>query len=270
MKWQEDLQKKFLEAIEKSERDRAAREEAWKVQEAARMNREREFLVKEKAISAAKDTTILAFLQKLSRHMKLPVQVLENLDQMFEQPFEKQGIVLKEPLDLLVNGTTETFGQMSSSRWPKAEVEALIMLKTDLDSKYQHNGTKGTLWEDISACIKKLGYCRNAKRCKEKWENINKYYKRVKYGDKKRPGYSKTCSYFGMLDTLYVEKSKDGEYKSESGDFNTRPQQILMQMIGGQQQSLGEYEQDQDNYEEVELGNGSGDVVINCPSVPLE
>ncbi|XP_075510487.1 trihelix transcription factor DF1-like isoform X2 [Primulina tabacum] len=269
---QEDLQKKFLEVIEKIEMDRAAREEAWKVQEAARMKREREFLAKEKAISAAKDAAILAFLQKLSRHIKLPVQVPDNLDKMFEQPFEKQGIVLKEPVDLLVNGTTETSTQMSSSRWPKAEVEALIMLKTDLDSKYQDNGSKGTLWEDISTCMKKLGYSRNAKRCKEKWENINKYYKRVKYGDKKRPGYSKTCPYFGMLDTLYADKSKDGEYKSGSGDFNMRPEQILMQMIGGQQQSLGEYEpdQDQDNYEEVEEGNGSGDAAINCPSAPLE
>ncbi|XP_073044753.1 trihelix transcription factor DF1-like isoform X1 [Primulina eburnea] len=270
---QEDLQKKFLEVIEKIERDRAAREEAWKVQEAARMKREREFLAKEKAISAAKDVAILAFLQKLSRHMKLPVQVPENLDKMFEQAFEKQGIVLKEPVDLLVNGTTETSTQMSSSRWPKAEVEALIMLKTDLDSKYQDNGLKGTLWEDISTCMKKLGYSRNPKRCKEKWENINKYYKRVKYGDKKRPGYSRTCPYFGMLDTLYAEKSKDGEYKSYSGDFNMRPEQILMQMIGGQQ-SLGEYEpdqdQDRDNYEEVEEGNGSGDAAINCPSAPLE
>ncbi|XP_073148791.1 trihelix transcription factor DF1-like [Henckelia pumila] len=249
---QEDLQKKFLETIEKSEMDRAAREEAWKVQEAARMKREQEFLAKERAISATKDTAVFTFLQKLSHHMKLPVQVPENLDQVFEQSFQKQGDVMKVLVDSQVNGTAETSKQMSSSRWPKAEVEALIMLKTDLDTKYQDNGTKGTLWEQMSTCMKQLGYDRNAKRCKEKWENINKYYKRVKYSDKKRPGHSKTCPYFGMLDTLYAEKSKD--------DRELKPEQILMQMIGQQQQSLREYEED----------DGSGDVATNCPSVPLE
>ncbi|KAE8691222.1 Detected protein of unknown function [Hibiscus syriacus] len=53
-------------AIEKCEQDRMAREEAWKVQELARSNRERELLMQERSIAAAKDAAVLAFLQKFS------------------------------------------------------------------------------------------------------------------------------------------------------------------------------------------------------------
>ncbi|WOL10060.1 trihelix transcription factor GTL1-like isoform X1 [Canna indica] len=94
----------------------------------------------------------------------------------------------------------------SSSRWPKAEVHALIKLRSGLDSRYQEAGPKGPLWEEISAGMQRLGYNRSAKRCKEKWENINKYFKKVKESNKKRPEDSKTCPYFHQLDALYRRK----------------------------------------------------------------
>ena len=96
----------------------------------------------------------------------------------------------------------------SFSRWPKVEVEALIKLRTSLDIKYQDSGPKGPLWEEISAAMKKIGYNRNAKRYKEKWENINKYFKKVKESNKKRPEDSKTCPYFHQPDALYREKKQ--------------------------------------------------------------
>ncbi|GAB2270636.1 hypothetical protein Dimus_005516 [Dionaea muscipula] len=95
----------------------------------------------------------------------------------------------------------------SPSRWPKAEVQALIDLRTNMDQKYQESGPKGPLWEEISASMRRLGYNRSAKRCKEKWENINKYFKKVKESNKKRPEDSKTCPYFHQLDAIYREKS---------------------------------------------------------------
>ncbi|CAN4081169.1 unnamed protein product [Withania somnifera] len=107
------------------------------------------------------------------------------------------------------NGAGESYSPASSSRWPKAEVEALIKLRTNLDVKYQENGPKGPLWEEISAGMRKIGYNRNPKRCKEKWENINKYFKKVKESNKKRPEDSKTCPYFHQLDALYKEKAKN-------------------------------------------------------------
>ncbi|GJU11754.1 trihelix transcription factor GT-2-like protein [Tanacetum coccineum] len=100
--------------------------------------------------------------------------------------------------------------QPSPSRWPKAEINALIKLRTTLDTKYQESGPKGPLWEEISSAMRKLGYNRNAKRCKEKWENINKYYKKVKESSKKRPEDSKTCPYFHQLDAIYREKAGSG------------------------------------------------------------
>lgn len=51
-----------------------------------------------------------------------------------------------------------------------------------------------------------MGYKRSAKRCKEKWENINKYFKKVKESNKKRPEDAKTCPYFHQLDALYRKK----------------------------------------------------------------
>eukprot|EP00262_Sarcandra_glabra_P005231 TRINITY_DN1660_c1_g1_i1.p1 TRINITY_DN1660_c1_g1~~TRINITY_DN1660_c1_g1_i1.p1 ORF type:complete len:529 (-),score=148.24 TRINITY_DN1660_c1_g1_i1:72-1658(-) len=95
----------------------------------------------------------------------------------------------------------------ASSRWPKTEVLALIKLRSGLENRYQEAGPKGPLWEEISAGMQRLGYKRSAKRCKEKWENINKYFKKVKESNKKRPEDAKTCPYFHQLDALYRRKS---------------------------------------------------------------
>jgi len=97
-------------------------------------------------------------------------------------------------------------GGATSSRWPKAEVHALIQLRSNLDTRYQEAGPKGPLWEEISAGMRRLGYNRNAKRCKEKWENINKYFKKVKESNKRRPEDSKTCPYFHQLEAIYRKK----------------------------------------------------------------
>ena len=76
---QEELQKKFLEAIEKREHDRIAREEAWRVQEMQRINREREILAQERSIAAAKDAAVMSFLQKIAEQQNLG-QVSTNIN----------------------------------------------------------------------------------------------------------------------------------------------------------------------------------------------
>ncbi|XP_024175246.1 trihelix transcription factor GTL1 isoform X2 [Rosa chinensis] len=98
----------------------------------------------------------------------------------------------------------------SSSRWPKAEVLALIKLRSGLETRYQEAGPKGPLWEEISAGMQRMGYKRNPKRCKEKWENINKYFKKVKESNKARPEDAKTCPYFHELDALYRKRVLGG------------------------------------------------------------
>ncbi|KAM7514302.1 hypothetical protein LguiA_003885 [Lonicera macranthoides] len=253
---QESLQNKFIEAIEKSETERAAREEAWKMQEMARAKKEKEILAQERAVSAAKDAAVIAFLQKISDQANPLVQLQEN-----QVPIEKN---VEKHLFGIGNGNGT-----SSSRWPRVEVEDLIRLRTNLD--YQDNGAKGSLWEEISSAMKKLGYDRSAKRCKEKWENINKYYKRVKESNKKRPEDSKTCPYFHMLESIYEMKSKKGD----GSGYNLKAEDILMQMMGHQQQEQsmtdnGESENaDQNEEEDGEEENDDDDngddyqVVVN-------
>ncbi|KAF9687080.1 hypothetical protein SADUNF_Sadunf02G0056600 [Salix dunnii] len=217
IKKQEDLQEKFLETVEKCERERMAREEAWRVQEMARINREHETLIQERSTAAAKDAAVVAFLQKISGQQdSIQTQEIQQ-PTTTPTPPPPQPLQLRAPptslapvtkLEVPKRDNGDNFTVSSPSRWPKVEVQALINLRANLDIKYQENGAKGPLWEDISAGMKKIGYNRSAKRCKEKWENINKYFKKVKDSNKKRPEDSKTCPYFDQLDALYKEKNK--------------------------------------------------------------
>ncbi|XP_047337492.1 trihelix transcription factor GTL1-like [Impatiens glandulifera] len=117
-------------------------------------------------------------------------------------------------------GTSIGGSEPSSSRWPKEEILALIQLRSGLEYRYLEAGPKGPLWEDISAGMQRIGYKRNAKRCKEKWENINKYYKKVKESNKKRPEDAKTCPYYHQLDELYRNRILGGGGSgSGSGGF---------------------------------------------------
>lgn len=232
---QEKLQKKFVEALEKCEVERLAREE-WKMQELARIKKERERLNQERSIAAAKDAAVLSFLKVFSEQVGT-VQFPENLISV-ENLTEKQddGNVDRNTStqENINNGNSN---QISSSRWPKEEIDALIQLRTNLQMKYQDNGPKGPLWEEISLAMKKLGYDRSAKRCKEKWENINKYFKRVKESNKKRPEDSKTCPYFQQLDALYKQKSKKIVNNPANPNYELKPEELLMHMMGGQEES---------------------------------
>ncbi|KAL9249135.1 Trihelix transcription factor DF1-like protein [Drosera capensis] len=226
MEKQEDFQRRFLDAIERRDRDRVAREEAWKAQETARLDRERRSRIREQAAGAAKEAALFAFLQKLSEQhgIPLPPQLLQQNPNSLQQslppraqpettmtmpPPESQQKMNQLAIVAAAeeNVNTRLRAGLSSSRWPIAEVETLIDLRTKLEQKYEESGPKGPLWEEISADMRRLGYNRNAKRCKEKWENINKYYKKVKESNKRRPEDSKTCPYFHQLEAIYRQKT---------------------------------------------------------------
>ncbi|PQM39286.1 trihelix transcription factor GT-2-like [Prunus yedoensis var. nudiflora] len=253
---QEDLQKRFLEAIEKREHEKMVREEAWRMQEMARVNREREILAQERSIAAAKDAAVMSFLQKISEQQQNPnqsqnqtpppgqSQINNNLLQLQPPPLvppppRQPAPPPQQPatnFDLVPkpnnNGENNNLSSpASSSRWPKVEVQALIKLRTSLDSKYQENGPKGPLWEEISGAMRKLGYNRSSKRCKEKWENINKYFKKVKESNKRRPEDSKTCPYFHQLDSLYRERNK-----FDHNNVNPKPENSVPLMVRPEQQ----------------------------------
>ncbi|KAK9080776.1 hypothetical protein SSX86_000534 [Deinandra increscens subsp. villosa] len=276
---QEEMQLKFLDTLERRERDRMAREEAWRLQEMAKMKREHELLVQERSMVAAKDAAVISFLQKITEqnpNTVIPqISAMQLLQQQQQQQQNHPSVAVAvsaptpvssappppppqltpslqvvpiaapattpvpvsvpvpapSPAQTIKNldngggggGGGENLLQPSPSRWPKAEINALIHLRTTLDTKYQESGPKGPLWEEISSAMRKIGYNRNAKRCKEKWENINKYYKKVKESSKKRPEDSKTCPYFHQLDAIYREKANSSTSTNTNTNTNTNP-----------------------------------------------
>lgn len=104
--------------------------------------------------------------------------------------------------------STNKEGEDIGKRWPRDEVLALINIRSSLSSgsindQEKEGGGKCSLWERISQGMSVLGYKRSAKRCKEKWENINKYFRKTKDANKKRSIDSRTCPYFHQLSSLY-------------------------------------------------------------------
>ncbi|KAF9601291.1 hypothetical protein IFM89_018401 [Coptis chinensis] len=187
-----------------------AREEAWKTQEMERLNREHETLVEERLAATTRNAAVIAFLEKVSEQKDSPLSMERTVDNLH--------------LDKGRN-----FIKMSCSRWPKAEVQALIVLRSDLEHRYQGNIPKGSLWEEISAAMRRFGYNRSAKRCKEKWENINKYFRKVKESNKMRPEDSKTCPYFHQLEALYKDKM-DKIDKVLSPSYGLKAEDLVMHM----------------------------------------
>ncbi|CAL9125038.1 unnamed protein product [Musa textilis] len=248
MERQEAMQQRFLEAIDKREQDRMKREEAWRLQEMSRLSREQELLVQERAMAAFRDSAVVSYLQKISgQSIPLPAtpaaassvaphppQPSHDLPTptLPQQPQQQRDAQQSSATQMALISSEAQEGQgsgsfepSSSSRWPKAEVHALIDLRSSLESRYQDSGPKGPLWEEISTGMQRLGYNRSAKRCKEKWENINKYFKKVKESNRKRPEASKTCPYFHQLDALYRKKllgSSGGGTSSSSMGVKTQ------------------------------------------------
>jgi len=233
---QEAMQRKFLEAMERREQDRMVREEAFKRQEMARVTRDHELRAQEQALTASRDAALVAFLQKVTgQTLQLPqmpppqeitavpkpvqatmttppppaatVASSTGLDQTLNHHHHQSSTLVHEAdIHEDQQQADQKDGSGSSldpKRWPKPEVNDLIRLRSSMETRFQEAGPKGPLWEEISGDMSRLGYNRNAKRCKEKWENINKYFRKTKESNKKRPENAKTCPYFHQLDTLY-------------------------------------------------------------------
>ncbi|KAF8393619.1 hypothetical protein HHK36_021864 [Tetracentron sinense] len=209
MDHQEGLHRKILEVIERRDQERADRDEAWKREEAVNSNREAIIRAHEQALASSREATIVSYLEKITgQSINLPIRTqFEFQPQIPDEPL-KEG----KPIE-----TSNLVRDVSiNSRWPKAEVQALIRVRSSLESKFQEPRLKGYLWEEISSSMASMGYQRSAKRCKEKWENINKYFRKTKDSAKKRPKHSKTCSYFHQLDQLYSRPLISGSSSQSS------------------------------------------------------
>lgn len=225
---QESMQKKFLEFMERREQDRQVREEAWRRQEIARLAREHDLRTQEHALAATRDAALVAFLQKVTGQTltlpqlptRPPLVVPPSIDSVVAAaqkhaqsttpppatpvtPAAPPASATPQALVVVDDHEKDASIDPNSKRWPKPEVLTLIKLRSDMEPRFQEAGPKGPLWEEISQGMACLGYNRNQKRCKEKWENINKYFRKTKESNKKRPENAKTCPYFHQLDTLY-------------------------------------------------------------------
>ncbi|KAJ7946450.1 Trihelix transcription factor GT-2 [Quillaja saponaria] len=185
MEKQEQMHKQLIEMIERKEKESMLRKQTWKQTEMERIKKDE----KVRELEKSRNLTLMSFIQSLS---SLESQVPKLV-----------GTACMEENECEVGIQKDCMSDPCNSRWPEAELEALIALRTALEHKFRLMGSKGSIWEEVSDAMHNMGYNRTAKKCKEKWENINKYYKRTMGSGKKRRLNSKTCSYFNELDILY-------------------------------------------------------------------
>jgi hypothetical protein len=244
MTQQEEIHNKLLEDMLKRDKEKVAREEEWKNQEIERMN----MMAQEQAIASNRQSTIIDFLNKYlsidgngkgcsSSQNPNDIQPCNNILevestpscsnviaqlQAQQNPSSSETVVESNYTSTLVVPTIIMEKLEDRRRWPRDEVLALINLKSttsvinrsnNVEEKEGNSNIKGPLWERISEGMLEMGYKRSAKRCKEKWENINKYFKKTKdvANKKKRSLDSRTCPYFHQLSSLYNNQQQEGK-----------------------------------------------------------
>ncbi|QCE05928.1 trihelix transcription factor PTL-like [Vigna unguiculata] len=98
-------------------------------------------------------------------------------------------------------------GDPSTGRWPRQETLTLLEIRSRLDPKFKEANHKGPLWDEVSRIMsEEHGYQRSGKKCREKFENLYKYYKKTKDGKAGRHD-GKHYRFFRQLEALYGENS---------------------------------------------------------------
>ncbi|XP_060183922.1 trihelix transcription factor GTL1 [Lycium barbarum] len=178
---QEQMHKELTEMIEKREQERIIWEEAWKQQVVERAKRDEELRAEE----MSRNLAIITFIENL-------------LGEGFRVPKSSEI----DEGEVHGQEAADARSDPCNRRWPKSEVQALVSVRTGLDHKFL-KGAKGSVWEEVADGLAKMGCIRTPKKCKEKWENINKYYKRTIDSGKTGPKNYRSCPYFHELDMLY-------------------------------------------------------------------
>ncbi|KAJ0046240.1 hypothetical protein Pint_05881 [Pistacia integerrima] len=94
-------------------------------------------------------------------------------------------------------------------RWPRQETLTLLEIRSRLDSKFKEANQKKPLWDEVSRIMaEEHGYHRSDKKCREKFENLYKYYKKTKEGKAGRQD-GKNYRFFRQLEALYGETSNN-------------------------------------------------------------
>ncbi|WOH14773.1 hypothetical protein DCAR_0934296 [Daucus carota subsp. sativus] len=216
---QEEMHNKLLEDFVSRDDEYIAREEAWKQQEMENFIKETEIRTREQAIAGDRQATITEIMNNFTSQeafKKIAVsyeELLKVSNTLSSLTSSYQNIIPQNSHlnpSLIKPQKPSNERDDTGKRWPKDEVLALINMRCKLytdngnsNEEGAAGGSRGSLWERISQGMMELGYKRSAKRCKEKWENINKYFRKTKDVNKKRSVDSRTCPYFQQLSSLY-------------------------------------------------------------------
>ncbi|KAJ8765973.1 hypothetical protein K2173_020489 [Erythroxylum novogranatense] len=128
---------------------------------------------------------------------------------------------------LLYGAEMDSSGWMGSndgnnSRWPRQETLTLLEIRSRLDSRFKEANQKGPLWDEVSRIMaEEHGYQRSGRKCKEKFENLYKYYKKTKEGKAGRQD-GKHYRFFRQLEALYGETGNPAS-TSETNFVNNPP-----------------------------------------------
>ncbi|XP_042510918.1 trihelix transcription factor PTL-like [Macadamia integrifolia] len=94
-------------------------------------------------------------------------------------------------------------GDGGNGRWPRQETLTLLEIRSRLDPKFKEANQKGPLWDEVSRIMgEEHGYQRSGKKCREKFENLYKYYKKTKESKAGRQD-GKHYRFFRQLEALY-------------------------------------------------------------------
>ncbi|XP_057488701.1 trihelix transcription factor PTL-like [Actinidia eriantha] len=103
-----------------------------------------------------------------------------------------------------------------TGRWPRQETLTLLEIRSSLDCKFKEANQKGPLWDEVSRIMcDEHGYQRSGKKCREKFENLYKYYKKTKEGKAGRQD-GKHYRFFRQLEALYGDSNLHQASASET------------------------------------------------------
>ncbi|KAJ0235129.1 Trihelix transcription factor PTL [Hirschfeldia incana] len=110
-------------------------------------------------------------------------------------------------------------GSGGTGRWPRQETLTLLEIRSRLDHKFKEANQKGPLWDEVSRIMsEEHGYQRSGKKCREKFENLYKYYKKTKEGKAGRQD-GKHYRFFRQLEALYGDSNNLVSFPNHNAQF---------------------------------------------------
>ncbi|KAI3447495.1 hypothetical protein Pfo_004160 [Paulownia fortunei] len=181
MEKQEAWMEKMMRTIEHKEQERMLREEQWRKQDAARIEREHKFWLSERAWIEARETALMDAFHKLT-----------GKESRASPPEELMIRSLSKNLN--DDGSETITNPVKGDIWPECEITRLIQLRTGMELKFHQGGiTEEVLWEEIATKMACFGHDRSALMCKDKWDSVNNYLLKC---NKKRKENSKSSTYY--------------------------------------------------------------------------